>query len=129
MGRPTVGAGNGGDRSLSKSDAVVVMDGKRLIGVDNFHSEFATTFGFPDFYGRNMDAWIDCMGYLDDPDAGMSTLTVEPGNAVTIRIDNYEHFKQAAPKQWIDLLECAAFVNWRRTEEGCGAILALAFYG
>ncbi|HCL67119.1 MAG TPA: barnase inhibitor [Rhizobium sp.] len=114
---------------MSKTDAVVVMDGNRLIGVDDFHSEFVTTFGFPDFYGRNMDAWIDCMGYLDDPDAGMSTLTVEPGNAVTIRIDNYAHFKQAAPQQWIDLLECAAIVNWRRTEVGRGAILALAFYG
>ncbi|MBW8285202.1 MAG: barstar family protein [Rhizobium sp.] len=114
---------------MSKSDTVVVMDGKRLIGVDDFHSEFATAFGFPGFYGRSMDAWINCMSYLDEPDAGMSRLTVEPGNAVTIRIDNYSHFKQAAPQQWIDLLECAAFVNWRRTEVGRGAILALAFYG
>ena len=22
----------------------------------------------PDFYGKNMDAWIDCMTYLDEPD-------------------------------------------------------------
>ncbi len=107
---------------------VVVMDGTRLIGRESFHDGFAEAFGFPDFYGRNMDAWIDCMSYLDDPDAGMSKLIVEPGKVLTIRINNYLHFKDAAPDQWINLLECVAFVNWRRTEEGRGAVLALAFY-
>jgi len=27
----------------------------------SFHDVFMHTLGFPDFYGRNMDAWIDCM--------------------------------------------------------------------
>ncbi|MDZ4753789.1 MAG: barstar family protein [Phycisphaerae bacterium] len=31
---------------------------------------FAETFGFPGFYGRNMNAWNDCMTFLDGPDAG-----------------------------------------------------------
>lgn len=114
---------------MSKTDAVIVMDGNRLIGVDDFHSEFAAVFGFPAFYGRNMDAWIDCMSYLDEPDAGMSKLNVAAGQVLTIRIDNHKLFKQAAPQQWNDLLESAAFVNWRRTEAGGGAILALAYYG
>ncbi len=109
------------------AETVVVMDGTRLVGHDGFHDVFAETF-VPDFYGRNMDAWIDCMCSLDEPNAGMSKLTIERGKALTIRIDNYPHFKDAAPKQWIDLMECAAFVNWRRTEQGRGAMLALAFY-
>ncbi len=33
---------------------------------DTFHTVFAHVFGFPDYYGRNMNAWIDCMTYLDD---------------------------------------------------------------
>ncbi len=28
---------------------------------DGFHSVFAKTLGFPGYYGRNMNAWIDCM--------------------------------------------------------------------
>lgn len=32
-----------------------------------FHDVFQRTLGFPDFYGRNMDAWIDCMTSLDAP--------------------------------------------------------------
>lgn len=113
---------------MRQTDAVVVLDGSRLIGGENFHSEFAAVFGFPGFYGRNMDAWVDCMSSLDVPDAGMTKLVIESGTTMTIRINNYSCFKKAAPQQCTDLLECAAFVNWRRTEEGRGAILALAFY-
>jgi RNAse (barnase) inhibitor barstar len=33
----------------------------------SFHAEFRRVFGFPEFYGHNMDAWIDCMTSLDEP--------------------------------------------------------------
>lgn len=54
----------------------VSLDCNKFHDWPSFHEEFAKAFGFPDFYGKNMNAWIDCMTYLDDPDAGMSTLTV-----------------------------------------------------
>ena len=47
---------------------LVRLDGSRLRTWDGFHDAFASAFGFPGFYGRNMNAWIDCMSYLDDPD-------------------------------------------------------------
>ncbi len=31
-----------------------------------FHDTFAQALGFPDFYGRNMNACIDCLTYEDD---------------------------------------------------------------
>ncbi len=46
--------------------AVVRLDCDRITDWESFHSLFAEVFGFPDFYGRNMNAWIDCMSYLDD---------------------------------------------------------------
>jgi RNAse (barnase) inhibitor barstar len=49
---------------------LVRIDGTRLQSWDAFHSAFASAFGFPDFYGRNMDAWIDCMTSLDSPGTG-----------------------------------------------------------
>jgi RNAse (barnase) inhibitor barstar len=36
-----------------------------------FHAAFAEIMGFPAFYGHNWNAWIDCMSYIDDADAGM----------------------------------------------------------
>ena len=29
--------------------------------------------GFPGFYDRNMNAWIDCMSYIDELGAGMNS--------------------------------------------------------
>jgi barstar (barnase inhibitor) len=37
----------------------------------SFHESFKREMGFPDFYGMNMNAWIDCLTYLDEED-GMS---------------------------------------------------------
>ncbi len=51
---------------------LVVVDGRMLKDWDSFHQEFARVFGFPEFYGNNMDAWIDCMSWLSDPEDGMS---------------------------------------------------------
>jgi RNAse (barnase) inhibitor barstar len=28
---------------------------------NDFHSLFAKTCNFPDYYGKNIDAWIDCV--------------------------------------------------------------------
>jgi len=94
----------------------------------SFHSTFAKAFGFPDFYGRNMDAWIDCMTYLDDPDAAMSTVQVPSGEVLSLVVENADHLKEHCPKEFADLLECSAFVNWRRVELGSSPIIALALY-
>ena len=33
---------------------------------DSFHDQCAKDLGFPEFYGRNINAWIDCLTYEDD---------------------------------------------------------------
>ncbi|HEY4646882.1 MAG TPA: barstar family protein, partial [Steroidobacteraceae bacterium] len=48
------------------------VDGSRIHDWASFHDEFNRTFAFPDFYGRNMDAWIDCMSSLDEPSAQLT---------------------------------------------------------
>ena len=49
---------------------------------DTFHDTFAQRLGFPDFYGRTMDAWIDCLTYADEDD-GMRAITAGPGEVLT----------------------------------------------
>ncbi|MGC8001097.1 barstar family protein, partial [Salmonella enterica] len=41
--------------------ATVQLAGDRITDWDSFHTESAAAFGFPDFYGRSMDAWVDCL--------------------------------------------------------------------
>ncbi|WP_454835628.1 barstar family protein [Pseudomonas lini] len=52
---------------------MVQVDANLITDWQTFHSVFAQKFGFPGFYGRNMDAWVDCLSYLDDPSAEMSS--------------------------------------------------------
>ena len=62
---------------------VIALDTGRITDRDTFHTVFAEAFGFPDFYGRNMNAWIDCITCLDDPDAGMTTVHALPRGMVS----------------------------------------------
>lgn len=96
---------------------------------DTFHDEFYQVFGFAGFYGRNMDAWVDCMSYLSDPDAQMTTVHCEEGRVITLELKNIKAFKTRCPEQYDAIIECSAFVNWRLIENGHSPVLALSFYG
>lgn len=89
---------------------------------------FAEIFGFPAYYGRNMDAWIDCMTWLDDPDAGMTTLEFLAGTPIVLALDNVSDMKRACPDAYAGLVECSAFVNFRRIESGYTPLILLSFH-
>lgn len=107
-------------------DPVVVIDASRISNEESFHDEFARMFGFPDFYGRNMNAWVDCLTSLDEED-GMRSITIYQGQVLTLQIDHYKDFKTRCPDLADALVECAAFVNWRRIEQGEASVITLAF--
>jgi len=88
----------------------------------SFHTVFAVTMGFPDFYGRNMNAWIDCMSYMNDE---MTRFTLAPGELFHLEIVGTKDFAKRLPELFEALIECAAFVNWRRADVGEQPILAL----
>lgn len=71
----------------------VSLDCDRISDWPSFHQEFATVFGFPDFYGKNMNAWIDCMTYVDDAAAGMSAIHCERGSMLVLELLNVETFR------------------------------------
>lgn len=106
---------------------MVQVDADLIRDWQTFHKVFAETFGFPGFYGGNMDAWVDCLSYLDDPSAGMSSVHVHSGQTLALVIENAESFKRRCPEQFEALVECAGFVNWRMVVAGGAALLALAF--
>lgn len=108
-------------------DVEVELDGKHLVDEDAFHTEFARVFGFPDYYGRNMNAWIDCMSYLDEPKSGISSVTVEPGSTLRLKIHDHAYFKEKAPLLWSAFLDCTEFVNKRFCDAGTGTKIALAY--
>lgn len=103
---------------------------KRDSRLESFRSLFQRVLGFPDFYGRNMDAWIDCLTSADAPEDGMVATDViaGDGDVLTLQLDDVADFAARCPEQYEAVIECDAFVNWRRTEVGERPILALSFF-
>ena len=103
------------------------IDGRRIVDWDSFHDEFHRVFVFPEFYGRNMNAWIDSMSSLDLDD-GMVGLQVQPGSVMTLEIEHVKGLRADHRELYDAIVESAAFVNWRRIEAGEAPVLALSFY-
>ncbi len=107
---------------------IVHIPTARITNWETFHDIFDETLGFPFFYGRNMNAWIDCLSYVDNPEAGMTTIIVGTGDVLTLQLNVIDEFADRCPEQYAALIECAAFVNWRRIEVGERPIITLAFH-
>lgn len=106
----------------------VAIDASAISDWPSFHSAFAQAFGFPEFYGRNMNAWIDCMTDLDDPGSGMSAVHAPPNGIVLVKVLGAKAFATRCPEQAAALHDCTAFVNWRRCEQGGAPVLALSYH-
>ncbi len=86
---------------------IVTIPVEKIADWPSFHDVFSQALGFPDFYGRNMDAWIDCMSSIDAPEDSLSTVTIAPGHILLLRIDNPLEFKKRCPEQYDALVECS----------------------
>jgi hypothetical protein len=75
-----------------------------------------------------MDAWIDCMTSLDVETDGLSSIHVQPGAVLCLEVADAAILKAHDRDLYDAIVECAAFVNWRRVERGRPAVLALSFH-
>lgn len=107
---------------------VIEIDTSRIRDWSTFHSVFAQTLGFPDFYGANMDAWIDCMTSLDEPQDGMTKVHAPPGSVLVLSFGDVTEFASRCPEIYEALVECSAFVNFRRMDLGERPVLALSYW-
>lgn len=91
------------------------IDGHKLLDWDSFHAQFKKELNFPEYYGENMDAWIDCMDELSD-------------KPVLLIIENGDFLKINKPELLTAILESGAFVNARKIETGDKPNLIIATY-
>lgn len=95
----------------------VHLDGDKISNWRAFHDECKGTFGFPDFYGRNMDAWIDCMSTLREDD-GMTRFKLRPDETLEIQVLHSDSLRRTAPDIFRALSECVSIVNDDCIENG-----------
>ena len=106
---------------------IVRIDARRLTDAAGLHGAMSEAFGFPDFYGKNLDALVDCLTHLDDPKAGMSRVQVFPGQVALLVLDHMDDSGKAHVAPVKSLIDAVAFVNWRRLEKGQPPVLAMAY--
>lgn len=95
----------------------VTLDGATMTDWDAFHSQSQAVFGFPDFYGRTMDAWIDCLSYLRDDDR-MAAVRLGPDDVLQIDVLHAEAWRAAHPDMLDEVLYCIAGINERYEDYG-----------
>lgn len=97
--------------------ATVQLNGATITDVATFHAESQRAFGFPEFYGANMDAWIDCLSYLRD-DEGMASVRLKPDEVLTIEVVDSAAWRQANPELLDEVTFCIAMINDRYADYG-----------
>lgn len=106
---------------------VVHLDLSQVSREKSIHALFQEVFGFPEFYGHNWDAWIDCMSYLDAPHEGMTKVTVGPEEILVMNLSGVSEFRKNYAEQFDSLLSCTAFANLRNLQGGSLPHLVLAY--
>jgi hypothetical protein len=104
--------------------AAAALDGRELLTPTGFHRASRAAFGFPDFYGNNFDAWIDCMSGLRNGD-GMTRFTLAADEMLDIIVSNAGILQKSAPDLLESLQQCVAEVNLRCEEAGQPPMLSL----
>lgn len=111
---------------LTTDSTVVCLPTRGITDWSSFHQIFKSTLGFPDSYESNLESWVDCMTYVDSA-AGeaMTTVTIAPGHRLILKIDDAADFSKRCPEQFQALVDCSAFVNFRRVQLGKPPAIAL----
>ena len=102
----------------------VKLETSRITDWNSFHAESKKALGFPEFYGANMDAWIDCLSYLREGD-GMSRFVLAGDELLHIEVVDSESFHHRLPEIFEAMVECVSFVNRRYRESGDGPAISL----
>ena len=112
--------------TFPESPASARIDCNEIADEESFHEAWSAAMMFPGFYGRNMDAWIDCMSALRSRD-GMTRFVLDPGQTLQVALTGAESFRRRLPALFNELVDCTVLVNQRYRETGEGPALALVF--
>jgi Barstar (barnase inhibitor) len=106
---------------------IIRIDARRLTDPAGMHAALAEAFGFPEFYGKNLDALVDCLTHLDDLKAGMSRAQVLPGEVAVLVLEHTSGLGKKAADQMKALVDAVAFVNWRRLQKSQPPVVTVAY--
>jgi RNAse (barnase) inhibitor barstar len=84
---------------------VVNIDLTSFQDMKEVHIFLQDKFGFPDFYGKNVNALIDCWTSLRFPEDEMCNLTINSEEILILRIKGFSSASQSITEQLITAIE------------------------
>ena len=84
----------------------MTIDFKGVNTVDKMHKKLKQAFGFPDFYGANFNALIDCLGDIRYPEYGMSELTIGEDEILSLTIKNFPYDDELIVNNFFYAIKC-----------------------
>ncbi|MFQ1700248.1 barstar family protein [Loktanella agnita] len=100
------------------------VDFAKIASREDFHDLFSQVFGFPDFYGRNMHAWIDCMRSLRSPKDGLSKFALGEEEVLLLRMHGFSKFSQLENDFALNILYCIGVVNNFSVDSGTPPLIS-----
>jgi len=82
---------------------------------NEMHLLFKTVFGFPEFYGKNIHALIDCLSSLRYPEDNMTKIVLDKDEVLLLKIKN---LSRTAKVVLSDLIVAIENVNYRQIKVG-----------
>jgi RNAse (barnase) inhibitor barstar len=60
---------------LSENDfSVIIIEGSKITDSKSFFEQAKVVFGFPDYFGKNWDAWDECLGDFEESLKGKTAI-------------------------------------------------------
>ncbi|MBT2640364.1 barstar family protein [Bacillus sp. ISL-39] len=70
--------------------------------INNYHNDLRSTLDFPDFYGKNLDAFNDCLSNMVPKEKG-----------IVLVFRNYDLFAKKAPQDAYHILNSVQINSWK----------------
>ncbi len=83
------------------------FDCSKWLDIKDFHSSISSALRFPDYYGKNLDAFNDCLSDC-----------IPEGQGIVLGFRHYDSFAVRLPKKAIDILDIINHNAWLLLLEG-----------
>ncbi|MFB9056655.1 barstar family protein [Mariniflexile ostreae] len=103
----------------------IELDFNKIHDVSDMHLMIKKEFGFPDFYGNNINSLIDCWGSMRFPEEGMSELVLEPDEYIVLMLHSFSKTNMIIIN---NLLIAIEEINNREKNRGRAAMIKLSLY-
>ncbi len=100
------------------------IDFSGIEDLNSMHELLMEKFGFPNFYGKNVNALIDCLTSLRYPEDGMTKVSLERDEVLQLTVKSFPFSKDMITNHFLIAVQS---VNQRYLMKGMSVPISLLF--